>query len=187
MKLTRFERQVLRNQHQILELLTKEKNEKEYHSNMQRVYESGFESEYFWHGVSEDEDILRDEDCELVYNIINMYDDLYWHWQKDKELMNAINESDVKFRGFDLNHPFEWKLFAFAEFLIKEKGVFEQTKKLVLEKGMSLNSHGFGPGINGYRQMLKKFELHNSARLKRGTDSAFTVAEMNDIILGHNK
>lgn len=183
MVLSRFQRQILHNQHSILELLSKDEHDIKYHQMMKEVYYSGFEYEYFEHGVYDDDEILPEEHGRLVYKIINMYDELYYHWQNDEEISANIDEYYVQFPGFDLNHPEEHKYYSFAKFLIEDLGKFRETRELLeRDKRYSLNSHGSGPGVEGYRLMLEKFELHNSNRIERGVSSAFTVEEINDII-----
>lgn len=180
MSLTVYQRQVLLNQHKILEMLSKEIDDKEYHKMMQEVYQSGYEYEYFEHGPYKDE--LSEEDCKFVYEVINMYDDLYFYWKSNEEFKNNVSSHKVMFPGFDLNHPFEHKLYSFSKFLIEDLGKFHDTREL-LESGeiRELNSHGSGPGAQGYRLMFSKFEKYNDDRMKREKND-FTVEEFEDIV-----
>lgn len=183
MSLSRFQRQTLYNQHKILELLSKDKEDIEYHEMMQEVYHSGYEGEYFEHGVYDEDGVLPEEYGKLVYSIINMYDDLYYYWKTSEELRENIDEYKVMFPGFDLNDAFEHKLYSFAKFLIEDLGKFHDTKDLLEEnKIRELNSHGAGPGLSGYEAMLLKFEKHNSKRVRRDFSNGFTLEEMQDIL-----
>lgn len=182
MSLTRTERQMLANQHQILSLLSTEKYDKEYHSMMYEVYYHGFEHEFFEHGVYDEDETLDNDSCKLVYSIINMYDDLYYYWKINEEAKQEIKEYRVMFPGFDLNHPYESKMYSFAKFLIEDLNRFHDTNDMLKEgKIPELNSHGSGPGVRGYRLMLEKFEKINDTRFSRDNKD-LTVEEIKDII-----
>ncbi|WP_029276278.1 YfbU family protein [Carnobacterium jeotgali] len=180
MTLSIHERQVLINQHKILEKLSDDKDDKKYHQTMQEVYHSGFEYEYFEYGPSED--VLSKDDCKFVYEVINMYDDLYYGWNSNEDIKNSIEEYKVMFSGFDLNDSREHKFFSYAKFLIEDLGRFHETNDL-LKKGRirEINSHGAGPGEDGYKLMLQKFKVHNDVRMKR-PDFKFTGEEIQDIV-----
>ncbi|UQF37866.1 YfbU family protein [Vagococcus lutrae] len=183
MQLTRIERQILFNQHKLLGILSKDKEDIKYHEMMQEVYYHGFESEYFEFGVYDNDGALLEEDGKLVYKIINMYDDLYYFWKTTEELKSNIDEHEVMFPGFDLNDSFEHKLYSFAKFLIDDLDRFHDTNDLYKSnKIRELNSHGAGPGVSGYKLMLEKYEEHNKNRIKRGIETSFTLDEMEDII-----
>lgn len=183
MKLTRVERQLLFNQHKLLGILSKDREDIKYHEMMQEVYNHGFESEYFEFGVYDDEATLPEENGKLVYKIINMYDELYYFWKTTEKLNSNIDEYEVMFPGFDLNDSFEHKLYSFAKFLIEDLDKFHDTNELYTKnKIKELNSHGSGPGVSGYKSMLEKYEKHNRNRIKRGVETSFTLDEMKDII-----
>lgn len=181
MKLTQFERQVLKNQHEILEKLSEDPSDKKYHSGMQEVYFWGYEYDYFEHGVVEDADTLSPEDGKFVFQVVNMYDDLYYYWENTEELKTQIDEYSVSFPGFDLNDPYESKLYSYVKHLMENKRIFHDTRKL-FENGKSLNSHGSGPKARGYKQMLTIFDKNVERRRKRGPESPFTLSEMKEII-----
>lgn len=181
MKLTIFERQLLKNQHEILEKLTEDEEQKQYHRNMQTVYQRGYEYEYFEYGAESDEYSLSEEDSKFVYEVINMYDDLSYYWNNTQEIKENVDEIDMNFPGFDLNDPFEGRLYSYASYLINDLNKFHETKENV-RKGKSLNSHGIGPGVKGYKIMLEKYNKINSERMKRGLDKSFTLEEIEEII-----
>lgn len=183
MKLTVYQRQVLVNQHKILEKMSDDEDDIKLHRTMQEVYFSGFESEYFEHGPYEE--ALSDADGEFVYAVINMYDDLYYEWQSNKDVQEEIEERKVMFPGFDLNDIYEHKLLSFARFLIKDLGKFRETRELLESKRIrELNSHGFGPRVHGYRLMLEKYNEHTGKRTER-EDMRFTLEELKDIVNYH--
>ncbi|MFL2100078.1 YfbU family protein [Desemzia sp. FAM 23989] len=180
MTLSIHQRQSLINQHKILEKLSDDKDDKKYHKTMQEVYHSGFEYEYFEYGPSED--TLSVDDCKFVYEVVNMYDDLYFGWNNNEDIKNSVDEYKVMFPGFDLNDSHEYKLYSYTKFLIEDLGKFHDTSDLLKNgKIRELNSHGAGPGKHGYKLMLQKFQVHNAKRIKR-EDFQFTVEEIQDIV-----
>lgn len=182
MSLNQYQRQVLVNQHKILALLSTDDSDKSYHEMMREIYNSGYEYDYFEYGPYKDDQVLLEEDCKFVYEVINMYDDLYYYWKTNEEAKENIKEYDVMFSGFDLNDEHEGKLYSYANFLIKDLDKFHDTNDLLKEgKIRELNSHGAGPGISGYQQMLGKFKEYNSQRLHRDNHD-FTADELKDII-----
>ncbi|MGX7048508.1 hypothetical protein RU86_GL000554 [Lactococcus piscium] len=156
MELSLFERQVLANQYDLLEKLSDDENDKEYYSQRKEIYELGFEGEYFEHVPYTDS--LSKEDCKFVYRIINLYDDLYYEWNQNDEIKNGIDSYQITFSGFDANDDIGYKLYSYAKFLIKDQGKFHDTRKLFKSGEITLNSHGMGPGIDGYHEMIERKE-----------------------------
>lgn len=180
MELSLYQRQVLSNQYAILAKLTEDKEEKKIYEDRQEIYEQGFEGEYFEHVPYED--VLDKYSCDLVYKIINMYDDLYYYWNDSENIKKNINEYDVKFPGFDLNDSVEHKFYSFAKFLLVNQGKFHDTREMLESKEIqSLNSHGSGPGLAGYTVMLERFEAINKERFKR-TDKGLSLEDIKSII-----
>ena len=123
MNLTRTERLILSNQYQILEKL--DPDAADYYRHLRKIVEHGYELHYE-HDVArhiyEDENIVTEADCKSVLDTLSMheamkrcYDDL-----ADK---TGINETDIKFRGYDGSN--ETKMMSYAEFYVKEMGRFE--------------------------------------------------------------
>lgn len=184
MSLTRYERQVLANQHRILSLLLSNEDDKKFHKTMEEVYLSGYSYEYFEYGAYDDE--LPESDCKFVYEVINMYDDLYYYWSANEEISNNIKQHKVVFPGFDLNDSYEHRLYSFSKFLIEDLKKFHDTREL-LENGeiKELNSHGSGPGANGYRLMLEKYVKYNTGRMAE-RNRGLNLAEIEDILNYYN-
>lgn len=179
MKLTKYERQVLMNQHAILELLSIDKEDKKYHATMKETYNSGYEGDYFEHGVYDT--FLAAEECEFVYELINMYDDLLWDWNNNEELQKEIENYRVHFPGFDLNDEKQSQYYSYARFLILDQNRFHENGDLIRKNPDKLNSHGSNPSIDAYKRRIEVFRETNSARIKRD-DRHFTVEEVETIL-----
>lgn len=176
MTLSQLERQILANQHEILSYVSEEPEEKQYHKSMVEVYQHGFESEYLLHGVSED--TLSPEDCQNVSKILKMYDDLYYYWKKSGELQDSIEDRLVKFPGFDLQNDLESKCYLCVEHILgRDEHSFQEIQDLKKD-GHDFNSHSYGPGYQGYLEMLNRYEEMQEQRMKRDLSSGFTVEEM---------
>lgn len=180
MELSIFERQTLVNQYDILERLATDEHDKKFYSERKEIYEQGFEGEYFEYGPNEE--VLSSDECELVYKIVNMFDDLYYYWLNSSEIKDNIDEYKVMFSGFDLNDSVEHKYYSFVKFLIKDQGKFHDTRKLLESKKiMDLNSHGMGPKLSGYTSMVERFEICHKEMIKR-KDNMLTLEEVKSVI-----
>lgn len=174
--LSEVERGILLNQHKILSLLVDEEGVKKHHEEMVEIYESGYEYEYCIRDLNEPLDV---ESCKLVYKIINMYDDLNYAWNTDEAVKEKVKARDVIFSGFDLNDPVETRLYSYAKFLILEQMKFHETGEMIRKDVSKLNSHGFGPKLSGYIDMLNRYsEVGNS--IKTVEDVLFVVNRFSD-------
>lgn len=182
MKLTQYQRQSLYNQHEILAKLETDEHMVKYHEQMQEIYNDGFESMYFEHGVCDDESVLDEAGCQQVLKILSMYDDLTFQWNNSDTLKENISEYHVKFPGFDLNDIVESKYHSFAKFLLIELGRYHDTRKMVSDDIDKLNSHGGGPGLDGYLDMLKRYNEIRANRDMFETNNNFTLEEIRKII-----
>lgn len=149
MKLTRMERLILRNQHEILAHLDPESAD--YHDKMIRIYEAGFEVEYEWKAahVYPEENTLSEERCMFVIQSLAVHEAL----QRSVEHLgdaSPVGAADVAFMGFDGNHETEY--LAYARFLIEGEGKFEY---LTLG-GDGVNSHM--PRVAKYERMIAAWE-----------------------------
>lgn len=177
-KLSDYERLVLINQHKILEKLSDDEEEKKYHENLITIYQFGYEYEYEFEYIYEP---LDEEECKFTYELINMYDTLYFNWEKDEKIQLEIDERKVKFFGFDLNDNVESKFYGYANFLIRDKELFHEVGDSVRKDHDSLNSHGFGPGLDGYRNILKKYKEIRSVKLDN-VDYSLSVDDFKNIL-----
>jgi uncharacterized protein YfbU (UPF0304 family) len=182
MKLTQYQRQVLSNQHQILSMLQTDEHMSDYHEQMQEIYNDGFEYMYFEHGAYNDNEVLEEAECRDVFRIINMYDDLTYYWNNSDDLKENISEYAVIFPGFDLNDSIESKYYSFAKFLILKQNRFHDTGKMIREDINKLNSHGSGPGISGYLDILNRYEEVMANRSNTGVRNGMTLEEMKKIL-----
>lgn len=154
-KLSDYERLVLMNQHKILEKLSDDEEEKKSHESMVTVYRSGYENEYELDCIYEP---LDEEECIFTRELIAMYEYLYICWKKDEKIQSEIDELKVKFSGFDANDNVESKFYSYADFLIRDQKLFHEVGDSVRKDPDSLNSHGFGPRLYGYKNILKKYK-----------------------------
>ena len=143
MVLTCTERQILYNQYQILSLLCPE--ESKYFELKMKILSNGYTSEYG--DVVNFENEIPEEDCDFVYDVLSMYRDLYFSFDKLDEKSN-ISKDDVVFRGFDGNN--ECKYYVFASFLLKEKDIFNEFADV------GVNSHA--SRIDMYKKMLAVYK-----------------------------
>ena len=154
MKLTRFERLLLRNQHEILSHV--DPDNADYHEKMQDIFEHGYESEFEWkseHVCSADE-ALDAKECHFVIQTMSLYDAL-------QSSVNALDDGTgvdmeaVLFLGFDGNH--EAQHMSYAEFLRERDGKFTHLRL----GGDGMNSHK--RMIPAYQRMLDSWEAHGES------------------------
>lgn len=155
-KLTRLERLFLINQFKILEALYP--SDIDYYENNRKALEEGFELHYDDCFSVLSEDILTEDDCKEVLDILNMYRAITFSY---KDYYN-IEDSNLTFRGFDLNDKDEYKKADYARYFINDLDRFDELKNG--HKYIDCNSHY--PMMNKYRRMLEvwknkdeKFEL----------------------------
>lgn len=177
-KLSDYERLVLMNQHKILEKLSDDEEEKKSHESMVTVYQSGYEDEYELDYIYEP---LDEEECIFTRELIAMYDSLYIYWKKDENIQSEIDELKVKFSGFDLNDNVESKFYNYADFLIRDKNLFHEVRDSVRKDPDSLNSHGFGPGLDRYKNILKKYKEIRGVKLDN-SDYSLSVDDFKNIL-----
>lgn len=146
-KLSKLERLVLANQYRILERLYPE--EADYYEANRKAIESGFELHYedCFSALSEDE--LTSKECEEVLDILSMYRAITFS-NRD----NKVEESYVKFRGFDLNDEYEGKRVMYARYFINDLDRFTELK--YGNSYADCNSHTLT--MEKYRRMLSVWE-----------------------------
>ncbi len=142
MKLTRFERLLLRNQHEILSHL--DPDNADYHEKMRDIFEHGFELEFqskLEHVYGED-DALDANECHFVIQTMSLYDAL----QSSVEALGdgvEVDKEAVLFLGFDGNN--EVQHMSYAEFLRERDGRFTH-----LRLG--------GEGMNSRKRMIPAYK-----------------------------
>ncbi len=154
MKLTRFERLLLRNQHEILSHV--DPDNADYHEKMQDIFEHGYELEFEWkseHMCSAD-DALDAKECHFVIQTMSLYDAL-------QSSVNAlgdgigVDKEAVLFLGFDGNN--ETQHMSYAEFLRERDGKFTHLRL----GGDGMNSHK--RMIPAYQRMLDAWQAHGES------------------------
>lgn len=93
------------------------------------------------------------EDCRLVWDILDMFRVLLGSWQKLGT--GEPLPDDLKFRGFDGNHPRESRMLLFADRLLKDDKYEEQHERFYKELDGG-NSHS--PTLALYDRMLRVFK-----------------------------
>ena len=116
MALTDFERELLINQHGILEHLDQEN--RDHHRRMIKVYERGYVINY-----SDDFDRLyrefSREESTYVMDVLEMYSDMQRAWKAEGS-PDDIDEKDLLFPGFDGNN--ESSQMSYAQFVVEDEG-----------------------------------------------------------------
>ena len=146
MKLSRTERWILSNQFQILEKLAP----KEGWDFAREVVERGYELHYGDVSQYVYQDVLTEEHCREVVNILAMFSHLKRAYaalpEEDKQ---DIEEAAVSFLGFDGNN--EARQLSYTLLLVDHEGRFTDLDRLD-----DFNSHS--PVLDTYRRMLAEYE-----------------------------
>ena len=154
--LSKKDRLVLANQYDILSKLTKDDYEKKQYENLRDIFIGGY-TRYYSLATEWFSDEINQEECEFVVDVLNLYRDLYFSWSRSEEAREKINESDVLFKGFDLNDDIEVNYFSFYKFLVEDLGRYSEIKEFIEEgKIEDFNSHGFGHSMEKLRVMVQK-------------------------------
>lgn len=144
-KLTRIERLLLSNQYRILEALYPD--DAEYYENNRKAIDEGFELHYEDCFSALSDDIMSEEECREVIDILSMYRAITFS-NKDEY---GIPNYEIKFDGFDLNDDYECKRVLYARYFINDLDRFEELK--YGKSYADCNSHSLR--MNRYRNMLK--------------------------------
>jgi uncharacterized protein YfbU (UPF0304 family) len=113
MKLDQFQRTLLANQYRILAKL--EPKEGNYEHQIEAL-EDGYETEY----PLVDREVLDAGEARFVGDVLQLFRKLKMSF-KETGPIEGVEESDLKFPGFDGNHPIEAKLWGYTQFLWKTK------------------------------------------------------------------
>lgn len=143
-KLSRIERLMLSNQYRILEKLYPD--EAEYYENNRKAIEEGFELHYEDCFSVLSEDIMTEDECKEVIDILNMYRALVFSNKEEY----GINSYDIEFDGFDLNDEYESKRGMYARYFINDLDRFNELK--YGNNYADCNSHTLR--MSRYRRML---------------------------------
>ena len=147
-KLTRIERLILSNQYRILESLYPD--EAEYYENNRKAIEEGFELHYDDCFSVLSEDVMTEEECSEVIDILNMYRSLTFSNKEEY----GIDNYKLKFDGFDLNDEYEGKRVIYARYFINDLDRFDELK--YGKSYADCNSHSLR--MNMYRRMLEAWK-----------------------------
>ncbi|MDK7537778.1 YfbU family protein [Bacillus paranthracis] len=179
--LSKRERLILANQYDILSRLAEEEYEKKEFEDLRDIFASGY-TRYYSLATEHFADEVDQEECKFVVDVLDLYRDLYYSREHSVEAKDAINESDVLFKGFDLNDEIESKYYSFYKFLVDQLGRYGEIKEL-MEAGRieSYNSHGFGPNMRKLAAMIsKRNEIKDRDEYNRPND--LTTEEINEIL-----
>lgn len=147
MKLTQSERWILSNQCRILELLDRENAS--HWTTAKEAIDSGYELEYSSLSKYIDSEVVTEEECREVFDILLMFDTLQ-HAYKNLPDKSGIEEWRIKFAGFDGNN--EVKQMAYARYYCNLDG----GRFVNLDRGDNFNSHS--PVLDRYRSMLSEWK-----------------------------
>jgi uncharacterized protein len=150
MDLDMKDRLIIANQLLILEKLYPQ--EADYYAKHREAIESGYKLHYDWL-VEHFSEEMPEEDCTEVLDILDMYRGLAIAYKKFADKVN-IEESDVRFPGFDGNY--ETRQMAYTRYFIVDLGRFEELRCGV--KHPDFNSHT--QMLDRYRKMLTKWKTY---------------------------
>lgn len=174
------ERLILANQYEILSRLTEDEYEKKQFENLKDIFVSGY-SRYYSVATEYFSDEVSDDECKFVTDVLSLYRDLYYSREHCKEAQESIKETEVLFKGFDLNDETEVKYYSFYRFLVEQLGRYEEIKELIASgKIEGYNSHGFGPSMNKLQNMINK--RNEITKLKKSYHDYLTQEEITEIL-----
>ena len=148
MQLTKKERWILINQYRILMALSLKEDKDEF-AKACEILERGYELHYPYicNHIVDDNDVLDEESCKEVIEILTMFDTIKFSYNSLQEKAD-IDESKIEFPGFDGNN--ESDQASYARFLcIKDNGFSELINRI------NVNSHI--PMLPKYRKMLTRW------------------------------
>lgn len=92
-----------------------------------------------------------------VEDILEMYTDLFYTWDKNDDIQHKVQIKQVIFRGFDENKA--EKHYGYAVELVNEKEQFPVIAKMIKEIDKAeLNSRSYGPSLLKLKMMVKKWK-----------------------------
>lgn len=158
MKLDLFQRWLLSNQ---MEILAKLKPlEAHTYERAALVLQRGYELEYQLFARHLNPDVLSDDECMEVLQILSMFDAMR-RAREQLGHLGGIEEWQVIFRGFDGNH--ETTLMAYAQHVCDPKGAPRRFESLGLGR-VDFNSHS--RMLSSYRRQLDVYRtVQNPAQL----------------------
>lgn len=137
MNLTDIQRYILMNQFDILAKVSNDEYDEKRFKYASEVVYNGYTKLY--------SDIFptlsREDDFQIVFDILNMYSDLLHSYNKLKE--TSIDRKKVIFKGLDGNE--ETKYYLFAQFLVEEADRYPEFKELP-------------NGFNSHANMIPKYK-----------------------------
>ena len=177
--LTAVERRTLSNQHHILADTASDDSTARHHRRRAEILEAGFTAEY------EDEflDIepeLTPADCELVWDILDMYRVLRTSMQRaEPDTVADIPTYVVEFAGFDGNDAYESHLRRYAQHLIADDR-WDDLADFFDDHHDRGNSHT--KLLHAYKRMLTVFKPIWATKLQeRGTSYELAAEELHQI------
>ncbi len=148
MNLTPTERLLLANQYAILASLNPD--HASHYENLAEILLMGYEGLYDVHLFSTVENVVSREQCNVVFEILNMFRD----FPKEISGLNDTEKKKLTFQGFDGHQgPYLY----FAKFLIERIGSYPEHKSL------KLDNHGERK-IESYMKMLDKYKEIKQAK-----------------------
>jgi uncharacterized protein YfbU (UPF0304 family) len=115
-----------------------------------------------------------------AHNIMEMFDDLRWSYEKlteeDKGKITKQNKRHLYCSGFDFNDSYEFRIFEYLKY-VKGTGRWEAVYDDMYQRSDSGNSHS--KELDIYRLMLKKYERIEQRH--HGMGKPLSVEEIIDI------
>ena len=186
--LSKQQRLLLAQQHDILSLLNADdEDESQHHRNLAEVLNEGYAGEYDSVFAAVQPELTRTE-CGLVWDILDMFQILGASLNElsdsDRESLGSEYADRLRFSGFDLNDSLEGRLLSYVRYLIRTDR-WKEVEGRLREVGDNGNSHR--PCLPTYERMLAAYRPIIDARTanrgfsrdawRLGVDELRTVAE----------
>lgn len=149
MELTKKERYIISNQLKILEALFPD--EASYYAEQRKAVEYGYELHYSWLTENIDDDVLTEDECKEIVEILNMYRAITFSYNKF-ENKSDIKRDKIRFIGFDGNE--ETKQYSYVNYFIIDLDRFKELRND--SEYPDFNSHS--PMLDRYRKMLQQWK-----------------------------
>ncbi|SDC45659.1 YfbU family protein [Nocardioides lianchengensis] len=166
--LTKLQRQLLVQNHEILAKLSKDRHDIEYHESMIEVLQRGYTLEYEkeFGGIWEE---LSPENCRIVMDILDMFRvcgaAVEKLTKKERETLGEDNLRELSFGGFDGNDSVEIHMLGYVRHLVAT-GRWGEVSTRIDDKHDGGNSHA--PMLVSYRRMVVTYRAVLKERREAG-------------------
>lgn len=181
MELSLKERLFLANQYEVLGKVSKADHDRKHYEMLVEVLKSGFSREYDELLLGFEREGLSQEDCQFVVDTLNLYRELRFSWENNKEVRDNVEEEKTLFKGFDLNENSNY--YSYYEFLVNDRGLWQEIRELMNQgKIDGFNSHGAYPYISKLKSMISNWKEIQERRSIDNSYEELSLEEVNYIL-----